>query len=291
MNADIINQFLDTFLRLGDTGFLNIGPQVQWLFNTLLVLSLTLAGLFWAFEPDSPLAPFLRKVLLIGFFAWVVGNWAGLTQTVAYSFAELGLIAGGNVLSFREFFSPTSVAVIGLNTASCLIVQAGFLTGPVATLVNLLDILILAFAILVVLIAFFVMAIQVLMVIVEFKLVTLAGYVLVPFAIFSKTTFLSERALGYVAAAGIKMMVLAIVISLSQSVFPEMANCAVMTAEGVNLGQALALMLASLVVCALALFTPALAAALITGGVTGHTPLGSGVGGIATGWAEELFFG
>ena len=55
---------------------------------------------------------------------------------------------------------------------------------------------------LIVLLAFFVLAVQLFITILEFKLTTLAGFVLVPFALFGQTAFLAERVLGNVITVG-----------------------------------------------------------------------------------------
>jgi hypothetical protein len=44
---------------------------------------------------------------------------------------------------------------------------------------------------------------------IEFKLMTLAGFVLIPFGLFGKTGFAAERVLGNVISSGVKVLVLA----------------------------------------------------------------------------------
>ena len=71
----------------------------------------------------------------------------------------------------------------------------------------------------IVLLAFFVLSVQLFITIIEFKLTVLAGFVLVPFALFGQTAFLAERVLGNVISSGIKLMVLAIVVGIGSSIF------------------------------------------------------------------------
>ena len=56
-------------------------------------------------------------------------------------------------------------------------------------------------------------------VVIEFHIVTLIAFVTIPFGILTQTSFLSERAIGYVASVGIKLMALAIVISIGANIF------------------------------------------------------------------------
>ena len=61
---------------------------------------------------------------------------------------------------------------------------------------NFLTIIVLLIAWFIVIIAFFILAVQLFITILEFKLTTLAGFVLVPFALWNKTAFLAERVRG-----------------------------------------------------------------------------------------------
>ena len=69
--------------------------------------------------------------------------------------------------------------------------------------------------------AFFFLAIQLFVTILEFKLTTLAGFILIPFALWNKTSFLAEKVLGNVVASGIKLMVLAIIIGIGSTIFGD----------------------------------------------------------------------
>jgi len=61
---------------------------------------------------------------------------------------------------------------------------------------NIDTVIVLLFAWLVVIISFFILAVQMFVTLIEFKLTTLAGFVLVPFALWNKDAFLAERVLG-----------------------------------------------------------------------------------------------
>ena len=49
------------------------------------------------------------------------------------------------------------------------------------------------------------------------KLTSLAGFILVPFALWNRTSFLAERVLGNVVSSGIKVMVLAVIVGISEA--------------------------------------------------------------------------
>jgi type IV secretion system protein TrbL len=70
-----------------------------------------------------------------------------------------------------------------------------------------------------ILIAFVILAVEIVVTIIEFHIVTLVAFVTVPFGVLTQTSFMSERAIGYVVSVGIKLMALAIVVSLGTTVF------------------------------------------------------------------------
>ena len=64
-----------------------------------------------AFEGDRVLASLVRKVLLVGFFAFLVNQWHSLSTTVVNGFAALGLKAGGGAMSVTDFTTSPSKIV------------------------------------------------------------------------------------------------------------------------------------------------------------------------------------
>src|SRR3546814_16786728 len=69
---------------------------------------------------------------------------------------------------------------------------------------NFLIVVVLLVAWFLVVLAFFILAIQLFITVLEFKLTTLAGFIIVTFAMWKKTSFLAERELGNVVFSGIK---------------------------------------------------------------------------------------
>src|SRR3546814_1913801 len=88
------------------------------------------------------------------------------------------------------------------------------MAGLPAVFVNLDAIAVMFLAWLVVVLCFFVLAIQLFITMIEFKLTTLAGFVLVPFALWNMTAFLAEKVLGNVVSAGIKVLVMAVIVGI-----------------------------------------------------------------------------
>ncbi|HEU4378826.1 MAG TPA: P-type conjugative transfer protein TrbL [Hyphomicrobiaceae bacterium] len=258
----IIDRFTETFSRYIDSGFGLLAGDVAFLTSVLVAIDITLAGLFWALMgEDNVPAQLIKKVLYIGFFALLLNNFKGLADIIFQSFAGLGLKASGASLTAADLMRPGFVASTGFTASRPLLEKAGELVGITSFFTNFVTIVVLMLAWLIVLLAFFVLSVQLFITIIEFKLTVLAGFVLVPFALFGHTAFLAERVLGNVISSGIKLMVLTIVVGIGTTLF----GVAVRPAGEITLTQAASCILAAIAVFGFAVFIPALAAGLVSG--------------------------
>ncbi len=273
----IINETLQQYLDAINSGFGFIGGDVRWLFNILVLLNIIVAALFWAFSEDQVLVPLIRKILYIGIFAWIVENWVDLTNTLAQTFMLLGIKAGGGHVDHDILLNPGHIAERGLTTITPMIQAVRDLSGPVAFFENFVEILLLALAILAVIAAFFLIAIQAAMAILTFKLGSLAAFVLIPFSLITHTAFMAERPLGWIVTAGVRLMLLTLVVGLGEAIFARLE----ITPEQLTIRAALDIALGAIVLMVLALTSSRLASDLATG-----TPrLGALDAGIALGGA------
>ncbi|KUM44951.1 P-type conjugative transfer protein TrbL [Pseudomonas sp. EpS/L25] len=287
-DVTVIDRFLDTFSRYIDSGFGLLHGEVAFLTATLIVIDVTIAGLYWAMshatgQGEDVIAKLLRKVLYVGAFAYIINNFNWLSGIVFRSFAGLGLTASGSTLTMESFLQPGRLAKAGLDAGGPIILQLDDMMGFPEVFANLDVILVLFIAWLIVVLCFFVLAIQLFITLIEFKLTTLAGFVLVPFALWNKTSFLAEKVLGNVVSSGIKVLVLAVIVGIGSGLFAEFQ----VHPNEPSIDHSLVVMLASLTLLALGIFGPGIA----TGLVSGAPQLGAGamasaaVGAVGTGVA------
>jgi len=263
-DLNVIDRFLAAFIQYIDSGFGLLGGDVAFLTTALVGIDITLAGLFWAMGGESDvIGRFLKKILYVGAFALIIGNFSTLADIIFRSFSGLGLTAGGGALTADDLLRPGRLAGIGFEAAWPLLDQASSLAGFTSFFDNFLTIIILLIAWLFVIVAFFLLAIQLFITILEFKLTTLAGFVLVPFALWNRTGFLAERVLGSVVTSGIKVMVLAVIVGIGSGFFSEFLGA--LGGQEPDLGQAMSLMLASLTLVGLGIFGPSIASGLVAG--------------------------
>jgi len=262
-DLNIIDRFTQTFSTYIESGFGLVSGEVAYLVSVLVTIDIVLAGLFWALmDENNVVAQLLRKILYVGFFALLLNNFSALADIVFDSFAGLGLKAGSAPFGPDQLMRPGFVAETGFTASWPLLEAAGELIGFTSLFDNFVTIIVLLIAWGIVLLAFFVLSVQLFITIIEFKLTTLAGFVLVPFALFGKTAFLAERVLGNVITSGIKLMVLAIVVGIGSTIFGDIATPA---SEEPNLRHAASIILAAIAVFGLAIFVPSIAAGLISG--------------------------
>ena len=298
----VLDDFLNKFKTQVDAGFGLIQGDVSGVLATLVVISIAITAVLWAIdENQNVLASLIRKVLLVGFFVWLVTQWHSLSTTVVNGFAALGLKAGGGGMSVSTFTtSPSQIVMAGINVISGLMQYVKKIApGPIEFFAHIDVVAMAIIAAIGILIAFVILAVEIVVTIIEFHIVTLVAFVVVPFGVLSQSAFMSEKAIGYVVSIGIKLMALAIVVSLGTTIFD---NYTVSSDPGI--GEDVGLLLAAVLMVMLALKVPAIAGALISGGpqlnaggaVMGAAGLAAGVAGgalaaralggaIAGGWA------
>ncbi|MDE2184543.1 MAG: P-type conjugative transfer protein TrbL [Alphaproteobacteria bacterium] len=289
---NVIDSFLQTFIRYIDSGFGLLSGSVAGLASILVAIDITLAAVFWLLDGEANvMARLIKKVLYVGAFAFIINNFSSLATIVYNSFSQLGLQASANNLSAQDLLRPGKLAGTGFQAAWPLLQEAGKLMGFTSFFNHVVTILVLVGAWFIVVLAFFILAVQLFITILEFKLTTLAGFVLVPFALWNKTSFLAERVLGNVVSTGVKVMVLAVIIGIGSSFFGQFVNA--LGSQEPTLSSAMTLVLAALSLFGLGIFGPGIASGLVSGG----PQLGAGaaigatgalIGGAALGGAAAI---
>ena len=287
-DVTIIDRFLDTFSRYIDSGFGLLQGEVAFLTATLIVIDMTIAGLYWAMSHATGQGEdVIAKLLLQGALRRCLRlhhqqlQLAGqhrvpLLCRARYHRHRLGhhdgeLLATGPAGKDRH---RRGRADLGADRRH---------GGLPEVFVNLDPIVVLFIARLVVILCFFVLAVQLFITLIEFKLTTLAGFVLIPFALWNKTSFLAEKVLGNVVSSGIKVLVLAVIVGIGSGLFAEFR----VHPDEPSIDHALVVMLASLALLALGIFGPGIATGLVSGApqLGAGAMAGAAVGAVGTGVA------
>src|SRR3546814_18704479 len=106
-DLNVIDRFMETFIRYIDSGFGLLTGDVAFLTTILIAIDITLAGLFWAMDGESNVfGRLIRKILYVGVFALILHNFSVLADIVYRSFAGLGLEATANSLTAADLLHP-----------------------------------------------------------------------------------------------------------------------------------------------------------------------------------------
>jgi type IV secretion system protein TrbL len=265
-DSSALDDFLNSFRTQVDSGFGLISGDVQIVFGCLVLISVGLTAVMWIIDESATVtAAFIRKVLAVGFFSWLITSWQTLSTLVVQGFASLGLQAGAGNMSLANFLSsPSKVVGDGFGVAFQILKYIGQLSQQdygLGFFSHFDVILVASLCTIGIIIAFIILAVEIAVTIIEFHIVSLIAFVTVPFGVLSHTTFMSERAIGYVISIGVKLMALALVVSIGESVFESYTVSALPTAA-----EECGLFLAAVLMLMLAVKVPAVAGGLISGG-------------------------
>ena len=139
---DVIDTFLATFITYIDSGFGLLAGDVAYLSTTLIAIDITLAGLFWALSQNADvIAGLLKKVLYVGFFAFIIGNFSILANIVFDSFAALGVTRWWRDDDRRGSPAPRLYCErSGLDAGQPLLEEISDMVGPISFFHNFITI-------------------------------------------------------------------------------------------------------------------------------------------------------
>ena len=241
VGAQTTNDLMVAFSNTISAGFDALQGSVNGVFGLMIALVVALTGIHWALSPNREiLASGFGKVLLIGAFAWLINDWQQLSETVYAGFIELGLTAGGGSLSRADFLNPGAILAQGWSIVKALGETPAPVANPLDVVGNMTDALILGLAMIGIMLAFAVLALQIVVALLEFKIVTLGGFILLPFGIWNRS---------------------AIVVSGATTLFDQLQP-----STNPDIYEALSILVAAILLAMLAVFVPNLASALVTGG-------------------------
>jgi type IV secretion system protein TrbL len=235
--------------------------DVTSLAGSLVTFEVVFAGIYLALGSSADFRAIARKILTIGFFFYVIRYYADILRWLVDGFLYAGeKVGSGSAVSFASLRDPGLVFQHGLQIVKPLINKIFASMDSSWMGLPSIDALWLLVCIFSSLLAFAVMSIQVFVTYLEYLLVASAGFLLVPFGIFKPTAFLAERVFGAVISFGIKLMTLALIIGISDSLLQTVAVSDVVTWQ-----EAVELSVIAMALCFLSLHAPSVAQSLLSG--------------------------
>lgn len=201
------------FKNLNTSIINNLSPTVKSMLYIFLMLDLTLSMLF---NEDDGLGIFItlmKKILLYGFFIWIITKYSYIIKTVLEGFVQLGNLASIGVASKYLETSPGVVfsLIMAKITPIFLTVSAGALAMDLALIESLPITLFLLGSSLGIVAGL--IALEIVIIFIKFYLTTALSFVLMPFGVFSKTREVATKGLHSLLSQGIEIMVAVIIIN------------------------------------------------------------------------------
>lgn len=284
MNENIIDALLNRFETATAAGYANIIPPTLGILWMLAGIALALAVVFNMFGGRTPWVPLFTKAVLIGFFSWLVQNWAAVIDQVQHTFISVGLMAGGSSMTASDFMSPSKIAEYGDELAGVFFAAAAdvspsfsFMSGTSGSIGEWLGFYLAGWG---VTFGYWLTALMVFASQVVFHVTGVLSLFMLAFMAFTGTAFIGRGAIGWLVSAGTMLMAMAAITSI---MVPVVEGLAFDTVDEWAARQAI---LASLVMIALVVASGAIARAFGNGVATMGmgAALGTGAGAaIATG--------
>jgi type IV secretion system protein TrbL len=281
----VLDTVLNTFRTQIDAGFGTLTGPVQASLAIIIVISVVTMAIMWAVDETNHIwGPLIRKILLVGFWAYIITNWQSLGLAFMSAFGKLGIGAGGGSSGLSTFLNtPSKVFGIGFKDAAALFDFAAYCMGqtnawgtltfpasinPVTQLAFLFQQLVVMLeavvAAIILIFAYGWLALEIVVTVLEFHIVTLVAFCVLPFGVLQPTRSLAENAIAYVFRAGFKAMVLGIIIGLGSTFLTS--NLIVENPGDLpTLNTMCGLALSVLLILMLALHAPKYASAVVAG--------------------------
>jgi len=212
MGADLLTSLLTAFQAVLSLGMHTAGPVTARLFMLLATLEIAALGLWWVYSHDNTMGLVMFRLLTIAVFLWLMQDWQTITGAMQESFMRLGVIVGGNGLSLGSIHSA-GMQLIEKGETLSLAIQ-GKVANP--TLLQSVDYALNAMAPTptdwgrqavswCVLLAFYIAGLHVFAVQLEFVFCSAMAFITLPFAVWHRTAWISERTFGAVVGNGLKL--------------------------------------------------------------------------------------
>lgn len=185
----------------------------------MILIDLTLTFLFVEEEGMNIFIKIMRKILVYGFFVYMIKNFSEIVDTILHGFIQLGNLAtNGGIPSKELLVSPGAMfadllefifsilGIAGTTVALDAIPLVSIESVPTAVLI---------FVFLLAIGALFI-GIEITTIFIKFFIVTAAAIILMPFGAFKKTQDIAIKGLHGLFAQGIEIMFVAIILNFYQ---------------------------------------------------------------------------
>jgi len=221
----VVNEFYNKLNTAIEGGFGKILGDVEYILNFVLIISVVITALMvWTSEENSNVFKAIAyRIFVMGFSVWLTERWSYIIGIVMQSFFQLGGKAAGVTSDIQTVSNiPAQFMLQGFAKVNQLVDVVNKYSGITSVFTHFIGIEIYSFTIIVIVGALIWMSLEIFIAIIEYKIITLAGFVLVPLNAWQGTAIFGGGILRYVIGAGVKVMTITMVASLCLQVMTAM---------------------------------------------------------------------
>ncbi|MDR1057820.1 MAG: type IV secretion system protein [Coxiellaceae bacterium] len=251
MNIDpgVITLIQTTFLEHIKEAFATASHYAFNLLYLFAALELVVLGFAWMLQWDVGWDRIFFKIIKIGIIFFIIQNYTWLLNIILLSFSQLAGIATKNPLVPQYVFNPAKIWQYGYNVGVHLL--------QLATTTNLMGLTLTLFSIgMGILLIFGLLGIQMVSQMIGFYVVSFGALVLLPFGTLSLGKSMLDKAVQAVFQAGLRLMVLIIIIGIAVLVWDGFQLTDLATTTNFNINQPLGLFFTALLFLCLGFYLP-----------------------------------
>lgn len=214
MDFQSLDMILQQFENLFTGGMGTILGHTMSLLQILALLDMGLA-IVLKFSGGVGMQMLMNRMLKIGFWVFVVSEYDTIINAIIDTFSALGLAAGGGGnIGVDMLKQPSMLLDQGYKLSAQYLNWAEDTSSGINDFFTNFGIIMAAyFGAGLIILAFIIICLQIFITFVEFYVFALLALFFLAFAVFSKTSFISEKVIGGVISYGVKLMVLACILS------------------------------------------------------------------------------
>lgn len=288
MEVGILDTLLHQFENIFTSGLGTVAGHAIGILHACLFIDFVWALLMAVVTGDAEFSKFIRKIIGYIFWIYIVTSYSTWINIVIELFSEVGLAAGGGGIGTSLMKHPSLIIEKGFDLTDAYLAWANKTnTGMMAFFSNFNSLLWVYLGAIAIIAAFIFLAIQIFIAYIEFYVFSLLAVFFLGFAVWGKTTWISEKVIGGVVSHGVKLMFLATILS---AVGPIVNNFAIKINATPSFDEVVTSASACWLIGLMAWQAPSTAAGLMTGSptLTAGTMAGNAMAAAAGGVAATM---
>jgi type IV secretory pathway TrbL component len=261
----ILTQLVNAFLSTLTLGTDQLSAEVQFLLRIFIGIEIVTAAAFWFWAQEQIVTLLSFKVVRIGLFILLVGQWFFLCALFRDSMLWTASQIGGGAISVETFLDPSLLASSGFIASETIWKWLKNTTGW-AAIFNIGTTIMFVIALLGIWAAFVLTSLNLSISLVIFQFFCAFLIIFIAFGVFTGTNFLAERSLGGIISSSIRMGLVAAAVSIGVPIVKAYVLPDPTVDIDPTMRQAFVLAAATWGMFLISLIVPSLAAAMFEGG-------------------------